>query len=259
MDIEATVIAGQDICPCGSGEKYGDCCLGQGISYGLFECEGKRVIFNVEETNRAVENLLRFLSDEISALYDDGEMLHIEKATEKLGTVYELLAKSVAPFAQNSPCQKGCTPCCHHIIETTPVEAEMVRRSIEKHLDHSAMMSLVSRIKKNRQHYPPPVTGNRKYDNDLQASYFEAHMPCPFLSEQGACMIYEARPLLCRMYMVFSDPELCRIGDGMATYEADYYSQVYTGVQSLSLLVYRNLKHRRHLPDWFVNEFNLMG
>jgi len=259
MDIQAIMIENGDVCPCGSGKTYKTCCSQKGISYGLFECEGKRVIFNVEETNRAVENLLRFLSDEVLVLYHHGEMLDMEKATEKLETVYDMLEHSLAPFSKNSSCQKGCTPCCHHIIETTPIEAEMVRRAIEKHPGHSAMMSLLSRIKKNSEHYPPPVTGNRKYDNDLQARHFEAYTPCPFLSEEGACMIYEARPLLCRMYMVFSDPRLCRIGDGMATYEADYYSQVYTGVQSLSLLVYRDLKHRRHLPDWFVNEFKLIG
>lgn len=259
MDIQATVIAEQDICPCGSDEKYGDCCLRQGISYGAFECEGKRVIFNVKETDQAVENLLRFLSGEVLTLYHHGEMLDIEEALEKLGTVHDLLEQSLAPFARASSCQKGCTPCCHHIIETTPIEAEMVRRAIEKHLDHSARRDLFSRIRKNRQNYPPPVTGNRKYDNTLQAAHFEAHMPCAFLSDEGTCLVYKVRPLLCRMYMVFSDPELCRLGDGMATYEADYYSQIYIGVQSLSLLVYRDLKYRRHLPDWFVNELSLMG
>ena len=33
--------------------------------------------------------------------------------------------------------------------------------------------------------------------------------PCPFLSTNGTCSIYQQRPLFCRTYHSLSDPKLC--------------------------------------------------
>jgi hypothetical protein len=76
---------------------------------------------------------------------------------------------------------------------------------------------------------------------------------------KGASAVYEVRLLVCRIYIVFSDPGLCKIGKEMAVYEVQYFSDVHRATECLSLLVCGNLDRRRHLPDWFVNEFTLTG
>jgi Fe-S-cluster containining protein len=246
-----------DMCPCGSGKRYGDCCGKKGITYGVFEYGKARVVFDIEQTNRAIENLLSFLSAEVFGLYDQGAQIDLGEALEKLHVIYEMFAKSLAPFSEASFCREGCTACCHHIIETTPIEAELIRRCLEKCLDYSARTSILSEIEKKRAYYPGPIALDGEYDEDLQDRHFEAHIPCPFLSNDGSCRVYESRPLVCRTYMVFSDPHQCKIGNGMAIYEAEYFPDVHRGAQCLSLLARGDLNLRRHLPDWLVNEFRI--
>jgi Fe-S-cluster containining protein len=42
----------------------------------------------------------------------------------------------------------------------------------------------------------------------LVGTYFRQDIPCPFL-EDGACSIYDERPITCREYLVTSPPEYC--------------------------------------------------
>jgi hypothetical protein len=66
MDVQAGGIGKTDECPCGSGKNYEDCCEELGITYGLFEFGNRKVVFNVKEVDLAIQDLLGFLSDEVS-------------------------------------------------------------------------------------------------------------------------------------------------------------------------------------------------
>lgn len=50
---------------------------------------------------------------------------------------------------------------------------------------------------------------------DVSKRYFALEIACPFL-EKESCGIYEDRPLICREYLVTSDPSHCRSIDGNA-------------------------------------------
>jgi Fe-S-cluster containining protein len=66
-------------------------------------------------------------------------------------------------------CKKGCASCCTGDLSVLPVEAA----AIEVHLAHAARA------------LPEPRAG-----------------VCVFLDDEGACAVYEARPLLCRTHGV---------------------------------------------------------
>ncbi|MBN1309680.1 MAG: YkgJ family cysteine cluster protein, partial [Chitinispirillaceae bacterium] len=43
----------------------------------------------------------------------------------------------------------------------------------------------------------------------LLAVFYRMRRPCPLLGDDGGCSIYEVRPLTCRIYVSFSDPQRC--------------------------------------------------
>ena len=91
---------------------------------------------------------------------------------EYLAVVAKVDAAASAAFALASDavvCARGCDACCAPGLSVLPVEAERLARHLEQH---------------------PPVAGalGRRADR------------CVFLDDDGACGVYEARPLLCRTH-----------------------------------------------------------
>jgi hypothetical protein len=259
VEIRAVEIEGEALCPCGSERKHMDCCASTGHRFGLLEYEGKRIFFDVDETQQRVDELVTFCSEKIfKRLHENEAIVEKEKALRYLKAIYELSDKALKPFLRNSSCEKGCNACCYLIVESTAIEAEMVRRYMEEHLDREKKLDVLAKIKEAKRHYPDPVGMDEEYPDPLQEEYFALHVPCPFLSSEGLCTIYEVRPLNCRKHVVFSDPGQCKRMATTAGYEAEYFSEVDPAVHGLSVLVYPKCNYDRHLPDWFTEEFDLL-
>lgn len=91
---------------------------------------------------------------------------------EYLAVVAKVDAAASAAFALASDavvCARGCDACCAPGLSVLPVEAERLARHLEDH---------------------PPVPGALGKRADR----------CVFLDDDGACGVYEARPLLCRTH-----------------------------------------------------------
>lgn len=98
-----------------------------------------------------------------------------------------------------APCAQGCSHCCHLPVDVAEPEAQAIGKAI-------GYVPL-----------PPPQAKARSQS----ASQFEdpssLHygVPCPFLGEDGACSIYEIRPLACRNHIVLDDDDLlCQLAAG---------------------------------------------
>lgn len=126
---------------------------------------------------------------------------------KKLLQIYDLHNKwtgSTAFF-----CKKGCDKCCTINIAATSLEAELIMRKIgpslkkklENYLDYERFM--------------PKTTINSianlsLTDLDIPEEYMpQTKIKCPFLDE-NECMIYDIRPLACRVQLSFTD---CSITD----------------------------------------------
>jgi Fe-S-cluster containining protein len=258
MEIRAVEIEGEALCPCGSERKHMDCCASTGHRFGLLEYEGKRIFFDVDETQQRVDELVTFCSEKIfKRLHENEAIVEKEKALRYLKAIYELSDKALEPFLRNSSCEKGCNACCYLIVESAAIEAEMVSRYMEEHFDREKKLDVLAKIKEAKRYYPDPVGIDEEYPESVFEKHFALHVPCPFLSSEGSCMIYEVRPINCRKHTVFSDPRQCEIMADTASYEAEYFSEVDPAVHGLSALVYPKCNYDRHLPDWFVEEFDL--
>ncbi len=99
---------------------------------------------------------------EITAL--SNYKLLLQKVDQKFAQILE-------KYPQDFKCQKGCYSCCKKDLTVSQIEAE----NIKDHLKNPQVLEKISLDK-----------GQKAY--------------CDFLSEDGACLIYEARPIICRSH-----------------------------------------------------------
>lgn len=119
-------------------------------------------------------------------------------------------------------CRKGCSYCCHLLVEIPWEEAAILAAWLMKQPD-AKRNAIIQKIKRNAQQarhlfrqkkrttkFSEPVDYDTEdFPDALCDDYFyKKRRPCPFLTD-GCCSAYEARPTVCRLHMVSSPPELC--------------------------------------------------
>ena len=80
---------------------------------------------------------------------------------------------AVTPF---TACRRQCSWCCHYAVAVYPLEADVIAAATHLTPKH-------------------PPSGGADYHGT----------PCPFLTEQGACGIYEVRPMACRQHVMLTE------------------------------------------------------
>lgn len=116
-----------------------------------------------------------------------------EKTDQALRNYQNLVAKVEDKFEEIATrhqkhifCQKGCHQCCAPDLSVSPVEKEAIRQFLN---DHPERIQNLRRIALENPHQ-----GSR----------------CRLLNAEGACEIYEVRPLICRSHgvpIVFRAPD----------------------------------------------------
>jgi hypothetical protein len=91
-------------------------------------------------------------------------------------------------------CAKGCGYCCHTRVTATPIELFMLARGIRERWNDAA-----DPLKARFQGVEAQA---RLLSKD---QWTQSRIPCAFLAE-GACSVYEVRPLTCRTYASLSLP-----------------------------------------------------
>jgi len=123
-----------------------------------------------------------YLLIEAEKLKDRLNQGHEDLFLDKLSFVYEYISKFNEYLGKYAACKKDCSYCCNIDVQITQAEAELI------HLKTQAPIKHVKHV----------TTGHAT--------------PCPFLSEAKSCSIYEFRPLPCRMFHAFGNPENCKPG-----------------------------------------------
>ena len=120
-------------------------------------------------------------------------------------------------------CRKGCSHCCHLLVEVSWAEAMEIAQWLGTLMD-SERDHFLGRLKENaevaralflqsqedKQYVGCVLDDETEISDQTHDQYFYGEKrPCPFLSEAGACQAYSVRPSACRMHLVTSDPGLC--------------------------------------------------
>jgi Fe-S-cluster containining protein len=108
-------------------------------------------------------------------------------------------------YASQMQCGKGCTACCHGLFDISLADAAEVANGFGK-LSAETQASIRSRamylqreIAGGSPHGEPPTLfaeADVQIDEIVDAA---KSPPCPCLGSSGECLIYEHRPLACRL------------------------------------------------------------
>lgn len=113
-----------------------------------------------------------------------------------------------AKFADNVRCEKGCSDCCHALFDLTLVEAMYLNARFRERFSGKAKDQvlfradeadrLVYRLK--RDAFKAAKDGRNA--QEILAEMAKVRVRCPLLDDEGACVLYDCRPVTCRIYGV---------------------------------------------------------
>lgn len=158
-----------DPCPCGSGKKYKRCCLGR----------------SKPPPNKAPGGSL---PEQIKAAFKHGctGSAAVDAAIVGITAMDQGLSIAWSRAATPPACTRGCSYCCSVRVSVTVPELMLALAFAREKLPTEELRRVRERARENasRTHGTTPL-GYPLVD-------------CAFLSEDGACRVYEARPLACR-------------------------------------------------------------
>lgn len=131
-------------------------------------------------------------------------------------TYGQFLSHSIGANDIKVSCGRGCDRCCHHYPTSIhALEIALLYQHLRTRPDLDALIAQCrTRVDDfegwkdfTEETYPDRTTAARE---DLALEhYYDERNRCPFLGTDGACTVYEHRPLTCRMYIATSDPSYC--------------------------------------------------
>lgn len=105
-----------------------------------------------------------------------------EQQQARLRVHLQLIDDGVRPvmdrYREHVQCKAGCSDCCHQTFRISEIEGESMKLALAE-LPDQTRQDILRRA--------------RAYEPDTRT-------PCPVLSEEGRCRLYEARPRICRKY-----------------------------------------------------------
>lgn len=133
-------------------------------------------------------------------------------------------------------CAKGCSGCCRGLFDITLLDAALLKRGFE-HLSAGVKETLTlkakERIKAIQALWPefeqPFILNSRNEDEIEELMASDNETSCLLLDENGRCILYEYRPMTCRLHGL---PLVDVSGEVM---ESEWCTLNFTGIDPLRL------------------------
>lgn len=128
---------------------------------------------------------------------------------------YEALRKDVDAifstmterYPQCVTCHPACSDCCHALFDLSLVEAMYLNKAFNKKFEYGRERSQVlERASEQDRHLAKlkrelfRAEKNGEQADKIMNMAASARMRCPLLDEQDHCLLYESRPITCRLY-----------------------------------------------------------
>ena len=85
-------------------------------------------------------------------------------------------------------CERGCSACCHLYVAVPPGIPELINEFVQETFSVEERARLVERLEISAS----------VYSNSAVPELTRAR--CPLLNDEGACMVYDVRPISCRSF-----------------------------------------------------------
>lgn len=253
------IVERNNLCICGSGKKFKKCCEDKMLLKGIKNYQDKLIIYDGDRASDYIYNIAEILAFKI---HKDNP-ISLNNGLVLLQNLYDLTDGLTREFEQYFSCHKGCSSCCSVFVDVTFIEAELIRSYIDSKFTQSEQDSILFKIRENAK--SAPVSISNKEDVDILDMHYRKNIPCPLLSQEGACLVYNVRPFTCRTFSVFSNPEECKPGGNSLFFSKQINNQTIKTLPILSLNVLTNLQINinknnisRHISHWFKEDFKTL-
>lgn len=134
---------------------------------------------------------LECLGNELSAVNLENSIAQLFQSMDEL--LESFLQRSAAE-GQPADCKKGCAWCCHQEVFAVTHEFLYLNAYVKRNFSGAAREKILELARKKVMR-----SMHLSVEEQLQI-----RAACPFL-DSGACLVYEARPMACRIYLSSSE------------------------------------------------------
>lgn len=109
-------------------------------------------------------------------------------------------------YGKEIVCTKGCSACCRGLFEISLLDARLLQEGFKKlpeDVRSSCLNKAISRRNDLSSLWPDfshPYILNKLPHDDWQEMPEDDMTPCPLLGPDGRCLVYEYRPMTCRLH-----------------------------------------------------------
>ncbi len=131
---------------------------------------------------------------------------HFKKYEALVSNIDALFERVKKEFPKEVFCREKCSDCCYALFDLTIIEALYLNhkfkekfKGVEKSrlIDEAAKIDRAT-VKLKREAYKEFKDG--KNEVDILGKMAKERMRCPLLGSDNLCILYESRPLTCRLY-----------------------------------------------------------
>lgn len=131
---------------------------------------------------------------------------YFEKYMQLVQQVDAAFEKVKQEYPECVTCKEGCSDCCHALFDLTLVEALYINQRFDEMMSGPAREALLARADEadravhrlKRQAYKDHEGG--RSEQEILEEMALQRVRCPCLDDQERCLIYDARPITCRIY-----------------------------------------------------------
>ena len=151
-------------------------------------------------------------------------------------------------------CRQGCIGCCRGLFEISLLDAALLQSGVAllaEPVKAQVLTRAQARVADLHQRWPeftPPYILNRLPHNDWQQMPEEDLTLCPLLGADGRCLVYDARPLTCRLHGL---PNIDCSGES--------FSDDWCTLNFIDSNPLHRTELRYPFRDTFAREFDLLG
>ena len=130
----------------------------------------------------------------------------IEKYCSLLETIDSWFHQTAQQLPKMIHCQSGCSGCCRGFFDITLLDAALVSHGYQqlapaqREIVRSKAVLRLAELQQRWPHFSSPFILNGLPDSEWVEMPEGDETPCPFLDDEGLCLIYEFRPMTCRLH-----------------------------------------------------------
>lgn len=131
----------------------------------------------------------------------------LKEYSELLSSVDKWFANCIAQSGERIRCAAGCSECCRGLFDITLLDAALLKKGFDQ-LDAGTRGQVLERCRSRLfvlqelwPEFDSPYLLNYRPEEEWEILMpDDDETPCPLLGQDGRCLVYEFRPMTCRLH-----------------------------------------------------------